>query len=435
MKPKKYIEETIHPSSPISATSYFSPMELNSKDSAKVGKIFFKETPIQVSIKDPLCNLNLKETSEFVNSMPFKRSQSTSNRVLYNEKREGILDSPATPGFRPTFRSSPGNNFNFARKSMSSKWEDAEKWLVNSSSYKESPSHLIKSAKRPDQVNNLRKSCELGKDVAKFEEKIEDFTVQIVPSIVKPLVPADVFLKDKFASNSEQFNPNNRYSNLTKPTLLLKNIIPRTSHGSNLRDIGTHIAPITPPTENTSPIRHNTPASKSGLLVQTNETVDFAKLKLCNEYDLVASNWNSKEEEEEEVSKSLRHFEMSRKSFAESRACAWEEEERSKSCMRYQREEAKIQAWVNLENAKAEAQSRKLEVKIQKLRSNLEEKLMKRMAIVHRKAEEWRLSAQMQHSQQIQKAYQNAQKIKNKKHIFVHGSTAPCACFSCNNNI
>jgi Remorin, C-terminal region len=29
---------------------------------------------------------------------------------------------------------------------------------------------------------------------------------------------------------------------------------------------------------------------------------------------------------------------------------------------RYQREEAKIQAWVNLESAKAEAQSRKLEV-------------------------------------------------------------------------
>jgi hypothetical protein len=29
---------------------------------------------------------------------------------------------------------------------------------------------------------------------------------------------------------------------------------------------------------------------------------------------------------------------------------------------RYQREEAKIQAWINLESAKAEAQSRKLEV-------------------------------------------------------------------------
>lgn len=31
---------------------------------------------------------------------------------------------------------------------------------------------------------------------------------------------------------------------------------------------------------------------------------------------------------------------------------------------RYQREEAKIQAWVNLESAKAEAQSRKLEVNL-----------------------------------------------------------------------
>lgn len=142
---------------------------------------------------------------------------------------------------------------------------------------------------------------------------------------------------DKYASDSEQFvsNPNRTYSNHTKPTLLLKNIIPRTSHGTDMRNIGTHMTPITPPTESTSPIRHNTPASKSGLLVQTNETVDIAKLKLCNEFDLVVPKWSSREEEEEDVSKSLRHFEMSRKSFAESRACAWEEEERSKSCMRY----------------------------------------------------------------------------------------------------
>ncbi|KAF3323477.1 Remorin, C-terminal region [Carex littledalei] len=433
IQPKKYIEETRHPSSPISTTSYFSQMEVNSKDSAKVGKIIFKETPIQVSIKDPLCNLNLKETSEFVNSMPFKRSQSIDNRVLYQERRDGRLDSPATPGFRPIFRSSPGNNFNLQRKSVSSKWEDAEKWLVSSSSFKESPSHLIQSAKQPEQAKNSRKICEYAREGA----KLEDFTVQNVPSMVKPLVPADVFFKDKYASDSEQFvpNPNRTYSNHTKPTLLFKNIIPRTSHGTNTRDIGTRMAPITPPTESTSPIRHNTPASKSGLIVQTNETVDIAKLKLCNEFELVAPNWNSREEEEEDVSKSLRHFEISRKSFAESRACAWEEEERSKSCMRYQREEAKIQAWVNLENAKAEAQSRKMEVKIQKMRSNLEEKLMKRMAIVHRKAEEWRVSAQTQHSQQIQRAYQNAQKMKNEKKLILHGNTAPCACFSCNNRI
>lgn len=69
------------------------------------------------------------------------------------------------------------------------------------------------------------------------------------------------------------------------------------------------------------------------------------------------------------------------------------------------------------------------------MRSNLEEKLMKRMAIVNRKAEEWRVSAQTQHSQQIQKAYQNAQKMKNENKLILHGNTAPCACFSCNNRI
>jgi hypothetical protein len=149
------------------------------QDSAKVGKIVFRETPIQVSITDPLCKLHLKETSEFVNSMPFKRSQSTNNRVLYQERRDGRLDSPATPGFRPTFRSSPGNNFNLQRKSVSSKWEDAEKWLVSSTSYKESPSHPIKYAKLPEHINSSMKMCELGREGAKLET----------------LVPADIFLK------------------------------------------------------------------------------------------------------------------------------------------------------------------------------------------------------------------------------------------------
>lgn len=44
-----------------------------------------------------------------------------------------------------------------------------------------------------------------------------------------------------------------------------------------------------------------------------------------------------------------------------------------------------------------------LQVKIQRLRSDLEEKLMKRMGIVHRRAEELRASTQLQHSQQSQR--------------------------------
>ncbi|KAF2323678.1 hypothetical protein GH714_036586 [Hevea brasiliensis] len=168
------------------------------------------------------------------------------------------------------------------------------------------------------------------------------------------------------------------------------------------------------PFKSSSPARHNTPANRSGPLPlgnssSTNSSIDISQLQACHlaklqlgsQYDSVTSNWSSREEEEEEISKSLRHFETGitcRSSVSDSRSAAWEEEEKTKCCLRYQREEAKIQAWLNLQTAKAEAQSRKLEVKIQKMRSNLEEKLMKRMALVHRKAEEWRAAARQQHS-------------------------------------
>lgn len=81
---------------------------------------------------------------------------------------------------------------------------------------------------------------------------------------------------------------------------------------------------------------------------------------------------------------------------------------------RYQREEAKIEALLNLQYAKAEAQSRKLEMKIQKLISNLEEKVMKRMASVQRRAEQWRTAAQLQHTQEIRRVEEEAEKIRKK---------------------
>ncbi|KAJ3673200.1 hypothetical protein LUZ60_006574 [Juncus effusus] len=420
---RKCIEGTRHPSSP---------------DSSKRDTTLYRENAfhqVPMATHDPLCKLNLKETSEFVNSMPLKRSHSTNlHRTTY---QEGKRDSPVTPGFRATFRSSPGNNFSSQRKSVSSKWEEAERWLVSSSSYKESPSsNLSRAVNQSEKLQILRKNGEFERNGGKFE----DFGAQIVRSInspvVKPLVRADVFLQDKFSSKAEQLIPTLTYSNPKNESIQFKKYVPAETNNVHTRDFGTgtELTPIGTPTENSSPVRHNTPASKSGLLVSPTIDYNFAKLKLYDKFDSLAPNWNSREEEEEEVSKSLRHFERSRKSFAESRACAWEEEERSKSCIRYQREEAKIQAWVNLENAKAKALSRKLEVKIQKMSSNLEDKLMKRMAIVHRKAEEWRTSAQLQHSQQLKKAYQHAQKLKNEKKLYLNGNTAPCTCFSCNIN-
>lgn len=66
------------------------------------------------------------------------------------------------------------------------------------------------------------------------------------------------------------------------------------------------------------------------------------------------------------------------------------------------------------------------QVKIQKMRSNLEEKLMKRMSIVDRKAEELRAAAQLQHTEQIKRGTGQARKTMNRQN-----SHRSCGCFPC----
>ena len=77
------------------------------------------------------------------------------------------------------------------------------------------------------------------------------------------------------------------------------------------------------------------------------------------------------------------------------------------------------------------------QVKIQKMRSNLEEKLMKRMTSVHRRGEEWRAAAQAQHLQQLRRATteHQARRVKTiSHHLSGTGSNASCGCFPCNSD-
>ncbi|XVF25291.1 hypothetical protein REPUB_Repub13aG0200700 [Reevesia pubescens] len=453
-----------------------------------------KDNPFADTFPDPLCKLNLKETSEFVKSS-FPMAAASNNNpdsrgggfldVSIQRMREGVssvttqrsvLEAPSTPG-RPVFSFSGGN---LARRSFPSKWDDAEKWLISSSCH-ESPAHTLKS---PPESSKITKQCDNFKPQTEiFAEKsrvTEEKVTKVVTSF-KGSVPlehhiptrgfsgipgsTDVLLKDKFTNEVEPVLANFRYSEPSREGFLFRNSVCETMkdagtevfHEVKHKDVGTEMTPLGSsttsrchtPFKSSSPARHNTPANRSGPLASansnsSNSTIDIsqlqechlAKLQLGTQYDSITSNWSSREEEEEEVSKSLRHFETGsacRKSISDSRAAAWEEEERTKCCLRYQREEAKIQAWLNLQSAKAEAQSRKLEVKIQKMRSNLEEKLMKRMAVVHRKAEECRASAQQQHAEQMQRATQQAQKIINRNNSHISGYSS-CGCFPCNNS-
>ncbi|RDX78868.1 hypothetical protein CR513_40786, partial [Mucuna pruriens] len=323
------------------------------------------------------------------------------------------LEAPSTPG-RPVG--------SLSRKSFPSKWDDAEKWLISASCH-HSPPHNFQGSSSLDHHDTLNAfngiSCS-----------------------------THIVLKDKFADadSTVPISPNFQYSEPTREGFLFGDPMKEACKEVSHKDVGTEMTPLAScttsrchtPFKSSSPARHNTPATRSGPLSfakhnNTTCTIDlirleechFAKLQLGTQYDSITSHWSSRQEEEEEISKSLRHN-ASQKADSDYSAAMWEEEEKTKFCLRYQIEEAKIQAWVDLQSAKAEAQSRKLEVKVQKMRSNLEEKLMKRMAVVHRKAEEWRATATQQHLEQIHKTTEQAQKIMNP--------LVSCACFPCNNN-
>ncbi|XP_042509119.1 uncharacterized protein LOC122084746 [Macadamia integrifolia] len=105
------------------------------------------------TIPDPLCKLNLRETSEFVKAFPMANNSAESRCVLETpaQRREGKslvsqrkLEAPPTPG-RPVFSFSAGN---LPRKSFPSKWDDAEKWVINSSCH-DSPSPTLKTLGAP----------------------------------------------------------------------------------------------------------------------------------------------------------------------------------------------------------------------------------------------------------------------------------------------
>uniref|UniRef100_M4FF23 Proteasome alpha-type subunits domain-containing protein n=1 Tax=Brassica campestris TaxID=3711 RepID=M4FF23_BRACM len=343
---------------------------------------------------------------DFIKSLPISSNQSSnsSSSEMVNERRQSfstqksigegrssgqrrvmLMESPCTPG-RGVFSFSSSLSGR-RRRNFPSKWDDAEKWVTSSH---ESPAHSLKN-----------------------HHILKDKLASEVPS-------TEGFIFRDLEEEEEEAQVQHR-------------------------DMGTEMTPVGSvttsrchtPFESTSPARHNTPSNMSGPLTETKNVIDISefanKLRLSGSaatqyYNSVTSHWNSREEEEEEISKSLRHSDMESELQRSVSVTVWDDEDdKIKFCQRYQREEAKIKAWVNLQDAKAEAQSRKLEVKIQKMRSNFEEKMMKRMDTVHRRAEDWRATARQQHAEQLKRAAETARKLSNRRGYLVAGRSS-CGC-------
>ncbi|KAK9078395.1 hypothetical protein SSX86_002452 [Deinandra increscens subsp. villosa] len=320
-------------------------------------------------------------------------------------------DGAPSAQVRPVFSFSFGS-----RNSFSSKWDDAEKWLINGH---HSP------------ANFMLKKCGI-----KQEEKHKETEVLVADKQQPKIVSLDCHHgssdRDKYTNEQEHILSKLQCLGTMEVIQEVKN-----------RDTGTEMTPVgssggsrcpTPP-KSLSPPRHNTPESgalfREGLVEQSSSQLEChlaKKLQPWTPFDAIGS---AMEEEEAEISKSLRQFEISN-GFVISgpRPSAWEEQELLEPCLRYQMTEAKIQAWVNLQKAKAEAQARKLEVKIHKMRSKHEEKMMKKMTIVDRKAEELRAAARRDHSEMVGKS--NKTPNHHRSSLQFSGHRDSCGCLISN---
>ncbi|CAA0818356.1 Remorin family protein [Striga hermonthica] len=98
-------------------------------------------------------------------------------------------------------------------------------------------------------------------------------------------------------------------------------------------------------------------------------------------------------------------------------AMAWEEAERAKYTARFKREEVKIQAWENHQKRKAEMENRKVEVKAERLKSRAQEKYNSRIAATRRIAEEKRANAEAKLQEKAMKTSERADYIRRNGHL------------------
>ncbi|XP_047169613.1 uncharacterized protein LOC124838138 isoform X1 [Vigna umbellata] len=84
-----------------------------------------------------------------------------------------------------------------------------------------------------------------------------------------------------------------------------------------------------------------------------------------------------------------------------SRSSSWDITEGSKTVTKAKREEAKINAWENLQKAKAEAAIRKLEMKLEKKRASSMDKIMNKLRLAQKKAQEMRSSVSTNQDHQV----------------------------------
>ncbi|KAI3452615.1 hypothetical protein Pfo_009279 [Paulownia fortunei] len=280
-------------------------------------------------------------------------------------------------------------------KPTPSKWDDAQKWLVNLS---RGEKNQAKASPRNSNADDRRLIAPVPKkDYSSGEEEGQNGC----PGS-NGANHCDVETKNVDCDESiwRSNKPVNSPKSVVRPICL--------------RDMGTEMTPIASqePSRTATPIRATTPASRSPMSSGSSTPVRCPNGVMALKTGQNIAIPSEKRAETGRASGATRQFsrdgeepngvnttenktdDHSKKlNPLETRAVAWDEAERAKYMARYKREEVKIQAWENHQKRKAEMENRKVEVKAERLKSRAQEKYNSKIAATRRIAEEKRANA------------------------------------------
>lgn len=345
---------------------------------------------------------------------------------------------------------------------MSSKWNDAEKWIINRQNVPPGHSkkaHVHNQANRLPVLNMVRVAPESVSNENKLAVKRVDFC-QPAPHLVSErfdLVATGVSVEENGANSLIELCPESKdlMEVDTKSLSSTKCSIEKatgvsTVRSVSMRDMGTEMTPIpsqepsrTATPMDATPLRSPTSSIPStprrGVLAPTptehpnddasqqssgngRKEMSEQELKLKTRREIVAlgvqlgkmniAAWASKDEKSNPVAGASDADELERIEYAK-RAAAWEEAEKTKHTARFKREEIKIQAWESQQKAKLEAEMRRTEAQVEQMRAQAQAKMVKKIAMARQRSEEKRAAAEARKNRQAEKVAAQVEYIRN----------------------
>ncbi|CAL1408654.1 unnamed protein product [Linum trigynum] len=167
------------------------------------------------------------------------------------------------------------------------------------------------------------------------------------------------------------------------------------------RDMATQMSPD-------SKSNHSSPRRSSPLAILDSGSREHPSKMEIREVQVdkkaTVTSWSTKRSSASTVQKRLPPpAEFHHNAMALTNSCSWDITEAVSDFSKIQREEAKITAWENLQKAKAEAEMRKLEMKLERKRSSSMDKILTKLTTAQMKAQQMRSSMSSVQEQQIPK--------------------------------